>query len=363
MNDLARRGIRGLKLYVPGKPIEEVQREYGISDIVKLASNENPMGTSPKAVEAMKNAASSSYLYPDPISHDLCRVLSERFRVSPAQLLISNGMDNILALIAQAFLNEGEEVLTCSPSFAAYYTNCVIMGGVFKTVPLSEHRFDLKALKAAITDKTKLVFICNPNNPTGTIVTAAEVAEFMDGLPDNLIVVFDEAYAEFVDNSEYAQGMKYVFEKRNVIVTRTFSKLYGLAGNRVGYAIAPEHIMDILKRVVEPFPVNRIAQAGALAALDDDDFIKKTLSANKEGMDYLTEALSSFGAECIPSYANFLWADIKHPSRELEEKLLRRGVIVRPGHLWGFDTYLRITIGTIPQLERFISALGESLAD
>ncbi|MEG1560454.1 MAG: histidinol-phosphate transaminase [Clostridia bacterium] len=361
MYDFSRKGIGSIKLYVPGKPIEEVQREYGLTHIVKLASNENPLGVSRLALEAMKNELEKSYLYPDPTSLPLRIRLGNDFSVPPDDIVVSNGMDNILFMIEQAFLNEGEEVLTCAPSFATYYIGCVIMGGKYVTVPLRDSVFDLDAIKAAITDKTKIIFICNPNNPTGTIVTKSEVEKFMKDIPPHVIVVFDEAYAEFVSEESYPQGMDYVRAGANVIVTRTFSKLYGMAGNRVGFAIAKPHIMNTLKRVAEPFPVNRIAQAGALAALDDFEFADRVRESNANGIVYLTDALTELNCTVSPAFGNFIWVDVKKSSKELEPKLLSRGIIVRPGHLWDYPTHLRVSIGTEEQNAEFIKVIKELL--
>ncbi|NLB61595.1 MAG: histidinol-phosphate transaminase [Clostridiales bacterium] len=358
---LSRKGIEDLKLYVPGRPIDEVKKQYGIDDVIKLASNENPLGASPAAVRAIIEAASNVNMYPDPISAKLCERLSKNLNVQPSQIMVSNGMDNVLLLITEAFVNEGDEVLTCAPSFDTYRISTIVMGGKFKTVPLKNHRFDLNALADAITEKTKMVFVCNPNNPTGTIVTKAEVEEFMAKIPTHVIVVFDEAYYEFVDNTEYAQGMKYVHENRNVIVGRTFSKLYGLAGTRVGYAIAPAHIMNILKRTLAPFPVNILGQAAALAAADDFEFIENTLKLNRAGKEYLMAEFAKLGFDSSDANGNFIWTDTHRDGRELEQKLLQRGIIIRAGYLWGFDTHLRVSIGTLEQCERLIKTLKEIL--
>ena len=355
----SRKGIIDLKLYVPGRSIDEVKRQYGIDDVVKLASNENPLGASPKAVQAIIDTAANVNMYPDPISMRLCEKLAKKLNVEPSQIMVSNGMDNMLLLIAEAFVNEGDEVLTCAPSFDTYRISTVIMGGTFKTVPLKAHKFDLEALADAITEKTKLIFLCNPNNPTGTIVTKDEVERFMARIPEHVIVMFDEAYYEFVDNPEYAQGMRYVHENRNVIVGRTFSKLYGLAGTRVGYAIAPHHIMNILKRTLAPFPVNLLGQAAALAALDDTEFVERALRVNREGKQYLLTEFKKLGFDSADANGNFIWTDTHTDGRFLEQELLKRGVIIRAGYLWGFDTFMRVSIGTMEQCERLISALKE----
>jgi len=354
---LARRGINDLIEYIPGKPVEEVKKEYGLTQIIKLASNENPLGTSPKAIEAMKRAVEDAYIYPEGSSRSLRQRIASTYKIDEDMVILSNGADNILTIISHAFLNDGEEVIMGDPSFSVYETVTKIMGGVVIKVALTDFTYDLPSIAGRISDKTKLIFICNPNNPTGTIVTQEQVERFMESIPSHCIVIFDEAYAEFADKNSYPQTIKYVFDQRNVIIVRTFSKLYGLAGIRVGYAIAPKSLISTLRKVVEPFPVNRIAQAGALAAYDDADFIEKVLKVNEKGKKYLFAQLPQLGMTCVPTAANFILVNLGMDSKFVFQRLLEQGVVIRPGGIWGLPEYARITIGTQEDNEKLINAL------
>jgi histidinol-phosphate aminotransferase len=354
---LTRNGIDDLKEYIPGKAIEEVQREYNFDEIIKLASNENPFGPSPKAIESIIRVVNSANLYPEGSSSLLCQKIAGKLDIDEDMIVFGNGADNVLGLIAQATVNEGDEVVMGDPTFAAYETRSRIMGGIPVKVPLKNFTYDLQAVAEKITTKTKLVFVCNPNNPTGTIVTGEEVAGFMNAIPPECIVVFDEAYAEFVDTDAYPQTIKYIHDQRNVIMVRTFSKLFGLAGLRVGYAVGPRRLIGILRKVVEPFPVNRLAQAGALAALDDHEFLTRVLAENKRGKEFLYEKLSELKMSCVPSDTNFIFVDLGMDGQFVFKKLLEQGIIVRPGDLWNCPQFARITIGTPDQNEKLIEAL------
>jgi len=357
--NLARQGIDDLIAYVPGKPMEEVQKEYGLTEIIKLASNENPLGTSPKALLAMQQALGDTNLYPEGSSRKLREKVAAKYGINEDMVIFSNGADNILLLIAQGFISEGDEVIIGDPTFSVYETAVRIMGGKLIKVPLYNLTYDLSAIAKKITEKTKLIFICNPNNPTGTIVTEEEVAGFMDMVPTDCVVVFDEAYAEFVGEKSYPQTIKYVKAQRNVLIVRTLSKVFGLAGVRVGYAVGPEHMINILRKVVEPFPVNRIAQAGGLAALEDTEFLNKVLSVTEEGRQYLYQEFTKLGMKYTPSNTNFIFVDLGMDAQVVFKKLLERGVIIRPGNIWNLPNHARITIGTMEQNEKFIKALKE----
>ncbi len=359
----ARKNVMNLPPYVAGKPIEAVEREYGVHNIIKLASNENPLHISPMAVEAMKNELEKCYMYPEGSSPQLREKLAAKYNVDPKQILFGDGGDHVIGLICHAFVNDGDEVIIGDPSFPTYSINVPLMGGILVKVPMKQHTFDLDAVLAAITPKTKMIFFCNPNNPTGTIVGKQKVAEFMSKVPDHVIVVFDEAYFEFVGDPNYPDGLEYVRAEKNVIVLRTFSKIYGLAGLRIGYCVAPLHLMAVLGRVVPAFPVNRLAQAAAYAALDDTEFIAKVKKNNDEGRAYLNQQFTEMGMEYAPSYGNFIFVNIGLPTKEVNEKLLYKGVIVRPGFLFGFPTYLRVSIGTMEENKRFIAALKEIKAE
>lgn len=356
---LFRHGIMNMKAYIPGKPVEEVQKEYGLTNIIKMASNENPLHTSPKALEAMRAELEKSYMYPEGSSPTVREALGKKLGIDPAQIICGNGGDQILCMIAESFVNEGEEVLTGLPSFADYDSVSEIMGGVMVKVALQNGQFDLPALLDAVTDKTKLIVVCNPNNPTGTIVRKAELEAFLKQVPKHVITVLDEAYFEYVDDPDYPNGIDYVKQGMNVIVVRTFSKLYGLAGNRIGYAITTPELMQGLVRVMPPFPVNRIAQAGAVAALADEAFLTEVKRVNSEGRAYLYKEFDRLGFDYYESHSNFIFVDVKTPVKTLFVELLKRGIIVRPATIWDCPTSLRITIGTMEENKTLVKALEE----
>ena len=356
---LARKGILDMPVYVPGKSVESVQREYGLTSIAKMASNENPLHTSPKAIEAMREELEKVYMYPEPTSPMVQEAVSRRYGI-PDCVYVANGGDHTLTLICEAFLNEGEESISGNPSFITYHLGTCIMGGKTVFVPLnSENRFDLPAILDAVTEKTKLIFLCNPNNPTGTILKKAEVEEFMKKVPDRCIVVFDEAYYEFVEDPEYAHGLDYVRQGRNVIVMHTFSKVYGLAGLRIGYLMTTPELMRILMQVLPPFPVNRVAQAGAAAAMFDDAFISRVLKNNHEGREYFYREFDRLGMQYTPSQANYVFVDTGMPAGDAAVAMMKKGVIIRPGAGWGFPTCMRITVGTPEENRKCIELLEE----
>lgn len=363
--ELARPSIFGIKPYVPGKPIEEVERELGLKyeEIIKLASNENPLGPSPRAVAALQEAVATLNLYPDSNCFNLKNVLAARLGVGFENLIIGNGSDELLKLIAEAFLNPGEEVIYGVPSFVEYEFVTRVMGGVIVEVPLKNLTYDLEAMADKITSRTKLIFVCNPNNPTGTIVTRGEVEEFLSRVPEEVIVVFDEAYYEYVDAEDYPQTIEYVRQGRRVIVLRTFSKIYGLAGLRIGYGIAPAEIIECLMRVREPFNVNTLAQVAARAALEDEEHLDRSRRVNREGKEYWYRELKNMGLEFAPTQGNFMFIRVGVSGQEVTERLMRRGIIVRPAGIFGFSEYIRVTMGTPEQNERFISNLREVLEE
>ena len=363
MEKLARPEILKIKPYVPGKPVEEVERELGIKDVVKLASNENPLGPSPLAVEALRKSVDQVHFYPDGNCYYLKRALEKHWGHPPEELLVGNGSDELLTLIAQAYLQPGEEIVMGDPSFSEYDFAAKIMGGVVKKVPLKDYTHDLKAMAGEITEKTKMVFVCNPNNPTGTMVTRADVAEFMKNVPGDVLVIFDEAYYEYVDDPAYPDSLQYVREGRNVIVLRTFSKVYGLAGLRIGYAIAPKEIVSTVNRVREPFNVNLLAQRGALAALGDEEFLQKSRAANREGMQMLYRGLEELNLKYVPSQTNFIFIDTGRDCQDVFKKLLQKGVIVRTGDIFGHPTFIRLTVGTLEGNRKFLSCLKEVLEE
>lgn len=357
----ARAAIFAIQDYVPGKPIEEVQRELGLEDIIKLASNENPLGPSPLAKQAVAGAIDDMHYYPDSNCYYLKQKLALKMGVNTDQIMIGNGSDELLKLIAEAFLEPDDEVIIPKPTFSEYEFSARVMGAKCVTVPLKNYVIDLSATLEAITPRTKIIYICNPNNPTGTIVSADAVQDFMDRVPDDIIIVFDEAYMEYNEDPGFSSGLQYVREGRNAVVSRTFSKIYGLAALRIGYAFTTPEIAQAVAKVTEPFNVNALAQYGACAALDDDKHVQASLSLNSAGKKYLYEQLAGLGLEYVPTEANFIFFDTNRSGRLVFEALLRKGVIVRNCDSFGFPSFLRVTVGNDNENRRFISALQQVL--
>jgi len=352
------RGLDALKPYVPGKPIGEVQREYGVEDVIKLASNENPLGPSPKALVAIEKALPRLNLYPDGQSYYLRHALAEHLGVEPEQVTVGNGADGIIMQTCLAYLEEESEVIVSRSSFPVYDIYTHVMRATLIKTPLKNYRLDLEAMAQAISDKTRLVFVCNPNNPTGTIVTAAEVGAFMEKVPHHVLVVFDEAYYEFVDSDEYPDTLKYIWEGRNnAMIIRTFSKSYGLAGIRLGYGVADPEILAPLNRVKGPFAVNLLAQAAGIAALKDEAFLKKSMAANHAGSLFLYREFDRLGLQYVESHTNFILVEIGPQAATVQQRLLEKGIIVRPCAGYDLPNCLRITVGDQAQNARLIEAL------
>ncbi len=362
IEDIARKTIFDIKPYVPGKPVEEVERELGIKNIIKMASNENPFGPSPKAIEAMKGALERISLYPDGNCFYLKEALAEKICVELDNIIVGNGSDEILKLIAEAFLDPGDEIVIAQPSFSEYEFVGKIMGANCVFVPLKDFTHDLEAMGRAVNERTKIVFICNPNNPTGTIVTKSQVDEFLKQLDPRVLVVFDEAYYEYVDHRGYPESLEYVGEKQNVITLRTFSKVYGIAGQRIGYGVAKPEIISVVNRVREPFNVNTLAQVGALAALEDDQHLKRSFQGNLEGKEYLTRWFEEKGLYHVPTQANFIFLQVGVDCQQVFKKMLGEGVIVRTGDIFGHPDFIRVTIGTMEENERFTRTLEKVLS-
>lgn len=356
IDKLTRKNILKIAAYVPGKSIEEVEKEYGQKDWVKLASNENLLGPSPKAVEAIRRELGRIHFYPEGPCPILRQALAKKFSQNERGIVISNGADNLILMIACAFVNEGDEVVMADPTFPVYTNVTQIMGGRPIRVKLKHFTHDLEGMLSRVTPKTKLIFICNPNNPTGTTVTKASFDSFLSALPDRVIVVLDEAYGEFVTDPDSAQGLDFV-GKGQVLLLRTFSKIYGLAGLRIGYALGREELIDCLYRVRDPFPVHRLAQVAAVAALKDESHVQRTLRMVHEGREYLYRELDRMGLFYVPSQANFIFIDFKRDSGEVLQALLKEGVIIRPGKPWGYPTFGRVTIGRRKENRRFVQAL------
>lgn len=360
---VARKALETIKPYVPGKPIEEVERELGIKNAIKMASNENPLGPSPKAVEAMQEWLHKVYLYPDGACYALRQKLAQFLEVSPEQIIVGNGSDEVIKLLAETYLNPHDSAVMASPSFSEYDYAVKLMGGEMRVVPCIDFRHDLKAMAQAIDETTRLVFICNPNNPTGTIVTGKELDEFVAQVPEDVVIVFDEAYYEYVTNPEFKSGLEYVREGRpNVVVLRTFSKIYGLPGLRVGYGVGHPQLIAWVNRAREPFNVNSMAQVAALAALDDEEHVLLSKEENQLGKEFLTSQFKEMGLAYWPTEANFIWVHIKTHCGPVFQKLLREGVIIRSGDVFGHPEFIRVTIGTEEQNLRFIRAFKKVLA-
>jgi histidinol-phosphate aminotransferase len=357
----ARREIFDLKAYVPGRPIEEVQRELGLSDIIKMASNENALGPSPMAIEALKANLVGVHFYPDGNCFYLKERLSALYGIDASCLLIGNGSDEMLRLIAETFINSGDEVILAQNTFSEYEFTSTVMGAKCIKVKLKDYRHDLEAMLKAVSEKTKIIYICNPNNPTGTIVQGSEIEAFMQQIPRDVLVIFDEAYSEYSDQDTFKSGLEYVKQMRNVIVLKTFSKIYGLAGLRIGYGLTTEEIADAVKRVSEPFNVNSLGQIAALAALDDHRHVENSLQMNSRGRDYFYDALSEMGLQYVPTQSNFILIDVKQDCQEVSKRMQLNGVIIRPCASFGYHTHIRVTIGTEEQNRRFIAALKKVL--
>ncbi|MDH4096688.1 MAG: histidinol-phosphate transaminase [Nitrospira sp.] len=349
--------ILSLSPYVPGKPIDELQRELGLARVIKLASNENPLGPSPKAVAALAGEYGSLHRYPDGGGYRLRQALAERWKVSIDQILLGNGSDEILGLLARAFLAPGDEAVMADHTFVIYKMEVTAAHGKPVMVPLVNWTHDLDAMVRAITPRTRLLFICNPNNPTGTMVPADAISRLMAAVPKDVVVVFDEAYFEYVRHPQFPDTIAYVKEGRQAIVLRTFSKIYGLAGLRIGYGITTPEISEVLNRVRPPFNANSLAQRAALAALGDDEHVAKSRAVNAAGMEQVGLGLKALGFTPIPSEANFLYFDVKRDGRQVFEALLREGIIVR--HIQG--AMLRVTIGQADENAAFLDALGKVL--
>lgn len=359
---LATPGVQKLSPYQPGKPIDELERELGIENIIKLASNENPLGCSPRVLKAVESTLSELAIYPDGNGFALKQALADFYHRPIEEITLGNGSNDILELVARAFLKLGDEAVFSQYSFAVYPLAVQAVGGTGVNVPAVEWGHDLPAMARAITDKTRIVFIANPNNPTGTWVEEEALHAFLKAVPENVIVVLDEAYGEYVEPGVLPDGLAFLDQFRNVIVSRTFSKAYGLAGLRVGYAFAHPDITNVLNRVRQPFNVNSVALKAAVAALYDQDFVAHSRRLNAVGMQVITEGVRALGLDIVPSRGNFLCIRLGRPGLPVYEALLRQGVIVRPVTNYGLPDFIRVTIGTAAENERFLAALKTVLA-
>ncbi len=361
-DQLALESVRGIAAYQTGKPIGELARETGIAeaDIVKLASNENPLGMSPAAIAAAAGALGELARYPDGAGFDLKAALSARFGLQPEQIVLGNGSNDVLDIVGRVFLGPGSSAVYSQHAFAVYGLVCQTVGAERIEVPARDYGHDLAAMRAAIRPDTRVVWIANPNNPTGTLLAPDDVREFVFSLPEHVVAVLDEAYNEYLEPAQRCDSLAWVREHPRLLVTRTLAKIYGLAGLRVGYGVGTPALIDLCNRVRQPFNVNSIALAAAVAALGDDDFVARSAAANHEGMAQMRAGLDALGVPYIPSAANFLAVEVGDASA-VNAGLLRRGVIVRPVAGYGMPRHLRVSIGLPHENQRFLEVLAELL--
>jgi histidinol-phosphate aminotransferase len=356
-----RPNIGSIKPYVPGKPIEEAMREFRVSDVIKLASNENPLGPSPKAIEAITKYSKDVNLYPDQNSYELTGVIAEKLDLPADNVIVGNGSDEIMMLMALAYISAGDEVVVSLNTFSTYETVSKLMEASMVRINLKNYKYDLEAMANTASARTKLIFVCNPNNPTGTINTQRELDLLVSKAPAGTIIVIDEAYRDYVESKEYPNSLEYVKSKKNVIVTRTFSKIYGLAGLRVGYAVAKPEIIRYLSLVRMPFSVNRLAQYAAVASLGDSFHVDASKKNNTEGKSFLYGELDKLGLSYIKTEANFIMINLNDDADIVFMQMMRRGVIIRPLTSFGMPGAIRVTIGTPEQNKKFLHVLRETI--
>ncbi|MTI14044.1 histidinol-phosphate transaminase [Sansalvadorimonas verongulae] len=358
-------GVQTLQPYQPGKPVSELARELGLDEknIVKLASNENPLGPSPVVLKAIDKELAELTRYPDGSGYSLKQALAEKLSVNVEAITLGNGSNDVLDLIVRGWINPGDEVVFSEHAFAVYPIATLASSGKPVKVPAKDYGHDLDAMAAAVTDRTRIIFIANPNNPTGTWLGREAVDSFLKKVPDDVLVVLDEAYCEYIEEPDYPDGLEYLSQYPNVIITRTFSKIYGLASLRVGYSVSSPAIADILNRVRHPFNVNSIALAAAEAALGDEDYIERSRTVNREGMAQIEAGLTRLNLRFIPSLGNFITFDTGMSGEAVDKALLKRGVIIRPITGYGLPDHLRVSIGTKEENQTFLDALPDALAE
>jgi histidinol-phosphate aminotransferase len=354
--------LKAISPYKPGRPIEEVARELKLKGgIIKLASNENPLGTSPLALQAVRKALKESYLYPDDNCYYFRKKLAERWSVEPGNIVVGNGSVEILPLATLAYLDPEHSAVVSEGAFIWFKIAARIAAAELIEVPMRNHTHDLQAMLKAVKPNTRMIYIANPNNPTGTIVDRDEVEDFFRRVPDNILVIMDEAYIEYITDPRFPDSFKYLRDGKNILILRTFSKIYGLAGARLGYGIAPKEIIASLAKLRVSFNVNRLSQVAGLAALDDDRHVRRGRAVNEAGKDYLYEAYRKMGLFYLPTFANFIFVDFARDSQIVFEALQKKGIITRTIKEYGFPQALRITIGTEDQNRKLIRALKSVL--
>ncbi|MDA2914148.1 histidinol-phosphate transaminase [Acidobacteriia bacterium AH_259_A11_L15] len=349
--------VASLKSYVPGKPIEEVERELGLTAI-KLASNENALGPSPKAIEALQRFLSRSHRYPDAAGTYLREKLSARHELGLEHIVLGNGSTELIQLLCHIYLEPGKTGLTSQGTFVMFPLGVRSAGGDVVQVPLKDLAYDLEALAARIDDSVRILYLANPNNPTGTLFTASEMDRFLGNVPENVLVVLDEAYCDYVQRPDYSRSLDYVRQGRYLIVLRTFSKVHGLAGLRIGYGLGHPEVVDALNKIRSPFNVSNLALVAAEAALDDAEHIRRSVESNRRGLQFLSRELPRLGLRCVPSFANFMYCESGRDAKEDFRALLKMGVIVRPMGFMGLPRGLRVTVGTEEENRKVVEALA-----
>ncbi|MCK5830585.1 MAG: histidinol-phosphate transaminase [Methylococcales bacterium] len=362
IGDFAVKGVQNLIPYVPGKPIDELKRELGLTEIVKLASNENPLGPGSKVLLAIQKTLTELSRYPDGNGFALKQALAKKLNVLTSQITLGNGSNEILELVARTFLTPDSEVVFSQHAFAVYPLVTQAAGATARVAPALNFGHDLDAMVAMVNSKTRVVFIANPNNPTGTLIEKKVLKNFLSALPETVVCILDEAYFEFVDQDKRVDSIEWLKEYPNLIITRTFSKAYGLAGLRIGYGVSSTELADLFNRVRQPFNNNMLALAAAEEALIDEDYLAETITTNKQGMQFLTNAFSKLGLSWIPSSGNFVSVDLKQESMPIYQALLEKGVIVRPVANYEMPNHLRISIGTEKENQFFVTALKDILS-
>lgn len=362
MIKLVHDGIENLVPYPPGKPIEELERELGIEGSIKLASNENPLGPSPLALDAISRKLPFLHRYPDGSGYYLKNKMAEKFGVPPTGIILGNGSNEIIELVIRTFLTPGDEAIQAFPTFLVYEKIVAGAGGVMNSVPLIDFKVDMEGMLSAVTPRTKVIFVNNPNNPTGQAIAAEEMKAFLARVPEHVIVVLDEAYIEFVRDPTVARGTDLLHLFPHLVVLRTFSKLYGLAGLRIGYGFSSPTLVRYMDRVRQPFNANALAQAGALAALEDEDFVARTLDTVRTGLEFLYRGLEELGLEFVRTQTNFFLIRVPGGGRKVYEAMLREGVIVRAMDGYSLPDYIRINVGLAEENERFLRTLKKVLS-
>jgi histidinol-phosphate aminotransferase len=354
--------ILDLGIYKAGKPIDEVKRELGLDEVIKLASNENPLGSSPKVKEALNNIINEAHMYPDASNYELKEAIGKKLGVEPEQVFCGTGSDSLIRVICNTFINPDDESIMAEITFPRYEASVKLMGGKAISIPMKDNGLDIEAMVEAITPKTKIIWFCNPNNPTGTIFTKQDLDKVLDRIPPSVVIVMDEAYIEYVTDKNFPNSLELLPKHPNMVILRTFSKAYGLASLRCGYGIVHKELGEYFNRIIGPFDVNLFAQKAALAALEDEEFLKLVYDTNVAGREYFYDELDRMGLPYAKTNANFIMLNTLVDDKVVFDRLLRAGIIVRPGHLLGMPGWMRVTIGTEIQNHKFIKALKEILA-